>query len=181
MNKFAFATVLSILVSVNTAFAAEGNADKEGTIHVGIKAGPSDVSGSPTGFGVYGGYTLFGPNTFKNNDFLSKLSFAVEGEYVDLGSSTSWGITYSASTLGGVAAATYPVNEKFSVIVKAGMASVTSKISGCGWGWCGSSTSIGLHTGAAAHFNITPNIGVRAGYDSYSGYRMMSANGVFKF
>ena len=180
MNRIILATLLSMFAATN-AIAAGGAADQEGTIYAGVKVGPSDVGGGTTGFGAYGGYTLFGPNTFKNNDFFSKLSFAVEGEYVDLGKSTTWGITYSATTLGAMAAATYPLNEKFSIIVKAGMSSVTSKISGCGW-WCNtSSTSIGLHTAAAGHFNITPKIGVRAGYDSYSGYRLMSASGVFKF
>jgi len=182
MNKIAIAALLSIFVAANAAAASEGVADQEGTIHAGIKLGPSDVTGSPIGFGVYGGYTLFGPNTFKNHAFFSKLSIAVEGEYVNLGNSSSGGLSYNAATLGGVAAATYPINEKFSVIVKAGMASVTGKISGCGGGWCNaSSTSIGLHTAAAGHFNITPKIGLRAGYDSYPSYRMISAGAVFKF
>ena len=180
MNKIAIAVLLSIFISVNAA-ASEGVADQEGTIHAGIKLGPSDVTGNPIGFGVYGGYTLFGPNTFKNQAFFSKLSMAVEGEYVHLGNASSLGVSYSAATLGAVAAATYPINDQFSVIVKAGMASVTSKASGCGLLCNASSTSIGVHTGAAGHFNITPKIGVRAGYDSYPNHSMLSVGGVFKF
>ena len=181
MNKIAIAILLSIFVAANTAAASEGVADQEGTIHAGIKLGPTDVNGSPIGFGLYGGYTIFGPDTFKNHAFFSKVSIAVEGEYVSLGNSSSLGVSYNAATVGAVAAATYPINEQFSLIVKAGMASVTSKISGCGWGCNGSSTSIGAHAGAAGHFNITPKIGVRAGYDTYPNHSMLSASGVFKF
>ncbi|HEY0665433.1 MAG TPA: outer membrane beta-barrel protein [Gallionella sp.] len=180
MYKFAASMLLTFFVAAN-AMAAGGVADKKGTIHVGVKVGPSDVTGSPVGVGVYGGYTLFGPNTFNQNEFLSKLSFAVEGEYVNLGSTTTWGVTYSAYTMGAVAAATYPLNEQFSVIAKAGVASVTSEITGCGW-WCNaSSTSIGAHAGAAGQFNLTPQIALRAGYDSYPKHSMMSFSGVFKF
>ena len=180
MNKFAVSILLTFLMAAN-AVAAGGVADPKGTIHVGVKAGPSDVTGSPMGIGIYGGYTLFGPNTFKQNAFLSKLSFAVEGEYVNLGSTTTWGVTYRASTMGAVAAATYPINDKFSAIAKLGVASVLSEVSGCG-NWCNvSSTSIGVHAGAAGQFNLTPQIALRAGYDNYPNHSMLSASGVFKF
>lgn len=180
MNKIAVSILLSFFVAAN-AVAAGGVADKKGTIHIGLKVGPSDVTGSPTGFGIYGGYTLFGPNTFKQNDFLSKLSFAVEGEYVNLGSASTLGLTYSATTMGAAAAATYPLNEQFSVIAKAGVSSVTSEVTGCGVFCNVSTTSIGLHTGAAGQYNLTPQIALRAGYDSYPKHSMMSFSGVFKF
>lgn len=180
MNKIVVSILLTFFMAAN-ALAAGGVADKEGTIHIGAKVGPSDVNGSPIGFGVYGGYTIFGPDTFKNHAFFSKVSIAVEGEYVNLGNSSSLGVSYNAATLGAVAAASYPINEQFSLIVKAGMASVTSKFSGCSWGCNASSTSIGVHAGAAGHFNITPKIGVRAGFDTYPNYSMLSASGVFKF
>jgi hypothetical protein len=184
MNKIAVSILLTLFVAAN-ALAAGGVADKKGTIHVGVKAGPSNLTNSPIGFGVYGGYTLFGPNTFKNNNFFSKLSFAVEGEYVSLGSVSD----YSASTMGVVATATFPINEQFSAIAKAGPASVTHKYPTAYF--CGtftlctgtaSVTTTGVHGGIAGHYNITPKIGVRAGYDFYpDGFSMMSASGVFKF
>lgn len=180
MNKIVVSILLSLFVAAN-ALAAGGVADKKGTIHIGAKVGPSDVTGSPVGVGIYGGYTLFGPNTFNQNEFLSKLSFAVEGEYVNLGSASSGGLTYSAYTMGAVAAATYPLNEQFSVIVKAGVATVTSEITGCGWFCDVSSTSIGAHAGAAGQFNLTPQIALRAGYDNYPKHSMMSFSGVYKF
>jgi len=184
MNKIVVSILLSLFVAAN-AWAASGGADPKGTIHVGVKAGPSNLTNSPIGFGVYGGYTLFGPNTFKNNYFFSKLSFAVEGEYVSLGSVSG----YSASTMGVVAAATYPINERFSAIAKAGVASLTHKYPNVYW--CGtfslcngtaSVTTTGVHGGIAGQFNLTPKIGLRAGYDFYpDGFSMLSASGVFKF
>lgn len=183
MNKIAVSILLTVFVAAN-ALAAGGVADAKGTIHVGVKAGPSNLTTSPIGFGVYGGYTLFGPNTFKNNDFFSKVSFAVEGEYVDLGSVTG----YSASTMGAVAAATYPINDQFSAIAKAGVASVTHKFPSayiCGFTICtgtASVTTTGVHGGIAGQYNLTQKIGLRAGYDFYpDGFSMMSVSGVFKF
>jgi len=181
MNRIAIAVLSSIALATPAVAATGGVADSAGIIHLGAKLGPSNVRGKPSGFGIFGGYTIFGPNTFKENNFLSKVSIAAEGEYVDLGNTpVSATATYKASTFGVVGAATYPINAQFAVIAKAGLASITRTFN-CGV-WCDSSSIIGLHGGAAGQYNLSPLMSLRAGYDFYpDGYSMMSASALYKF
>jgi len=176
MKKIITAVLLSAFV------AAPAVAADAGGVYAGIKMGPSDVAGSTLGFGVYGGYDV-GPIITSNN-FMSKVSFAGEAEYTDFGSNTAWGVTYKASAIGFVVAATYPINPQFSAIAKAGLARTAYDVTcaGCSAAWNYTTNTIGLRAGAAGQYNLTRQIGLRAGLDFYpDGYSMISAGAVIKF
>lgn len=144
--------------------------------------GTSDVVGSTLGFGVYGGYNIDPGVTAK---ITSKVSFAGEGEYTNFGSNTYLlGSNYKAYAIGAVVAATYIINPQFSVIAKAGLARTTTDVTcaGCGATWNYTANTIGLRHGAAGQYNLTRQIGLRAGLDFYpDGYSMVSAGAVMKF
>ena len=170
--------IIAALLSVFVAAPAVA-ADAAG-IYAGIKIGPSDVTGSPLGFGLYGGYNIDPGVTSK---ITTKVSFAGEAEYTNLGSNTTLGITYKASAIGFVVAATYPINQQFSVIGKAGLARTAYDVTcpGCGAAWNNTTNTIGLRAGAAGQYNLTQQVGLRAGLDFYPNYSMISAGAVIKF
>lgn len=177
MKRIVIVALLSVFVAAPAVAA-----DTAGG-YVGVKLGQSDVTGSPFGFGVYGGYNA-GP-IIKSNDFMSKVSFAGEAEYTDFGSNSysifGSGITVKAYAIGAAVAATYPINPQFSVIAKAGLARSTTTVT-CAGGFCpGSNNTIGLRYGAAGQYNLTQAIGLRVGYDAYPDYSMMSVGAVMKF
>lgn len=177
-----FLTVVLLLASfTRQAYAAEaGIADMEGTIHAGIKIGSSNINNS-SGAGFLAGYTLFGPNTFTNSELLSRMSIAIEGEYVDLTGFSSARTLRNVSTFGFVGAASYPISKSYSVIAKLGLASSTRKNS-CGQVWCDSTTTYGLHGAAAWQYNVGKRMAFLAGYDYYNGgYSMISFNVVTKY
>ena len=181
MKKIVITGLLLVFVAAPAVAA-----DADG-IYAGIKLGPSDVVGSTLGFGVYGGYNIDPSVTSKmtSSDFMSKVSFAGEAEYTSFGSNTRFGTTtYKASAIGAVVAATYPINPQFSVIAKAGLARTAYDVtcSGCGPFWNYTKNTIGLRAGAAGQYNLTQQIGLRAGLDFYpDGYSMISAGAVIKF
>ncbi len=180
MKKIIIAALLSVFV------AAPAVAADAAGIYAGVKLGPSDVAGSTLGFGVYGGYNIDPSVTSKmtSSDFMSKVSFAGEAEYTSFGSNSSGAFTYKASAIGVVVAATYPINPQFSVIAKAGLARTAYDVtcSGCGPFWNYTTNTIGLRAGAAGQYNLTQQIGLRAGLDFYpDGYNMLSAGAVIKF
>lgn len=184
MKNIVFAALLSILV------AAPAFAETDGGIYVGAKMGSSDVGGNASGYGLYGGYAIDSSITSSitsKSEFTKNLSFAGEVEYTSLGSNSTWGVggtysTYKASAIGAVLAVIYPINSQFSAIVKAGLAQTTYELtcSGCSWGW--NNTTIDLRYGIAGQYNLTKQIGIRAGYDAYpDGFSQLSAGAVFKF
>jgi OmpA-OmpF porin, OOP family len=180
MKKVFIAALLSVFI------AAPAVAADAGGIYAGVKMGPSDVAGSTFGFGVYGGYNI-DPNVTSRiewGDFMSRVRFAGGGEYTSFGSNTSntyGGVTYRASAIGAVLAATYPINSQFSVIVKTGLARTTYDVTCSGCGGL-SRTTFGLRYGAAGQYNLTRDIGLRAGLDFYpDGYSILSAGGVVQF
>ena len=176
MKKIVIAMLLTVLV------AAPAVAADAGGIYAGVKLGLSDVVGSTLGFGVYGGYNIDPSVTAK---ITSKVSFAGEAEYTNFGSNTYFlGSKYSAAAIGGVVAVTYPINQQFSVIAKAGLARTTTDVTcaGCGPFWNHTTNTIGLRVGAAGQYNLTRQVGLRAGLDLYpDGYSMVSAGAVIKF
>lgn len=183
MKKIVFAAMLSAFAAA-PAFAENGSG-----IYAGVKLGQADVGGTALGLGVFGGYvidSLISGLTSKS-EFTKKLSFAGEVEYTSLGSNSTWGpsatyATYKASALGVVLAATYPINPQFSVIAKAGVASTSYEYAcgGCSWGW--NNSTVDLRVGVAGQYNLTEQIGLRAGIDSYpDGFNQLSAGAVFKF
>ena len=175
MKRIAIAALLSVFV------AAPAVAADAAGVYAGIKVGPSDVTGSPLGFGLYGGYNIDPGATSK---ITTKVSFSGEAEYTNLGSNTTFGVTYKASAIGFVVAATYPINQQFSVIGKAGLARTAYDVTCPGCGPFGSYTknTIGLRAGVAGQYNLTQQIGLRAGLDFYpDSYSMISAGAVIKF
>lgn len=179
--------VIAVLLSSSFA-TAPASAENNGVGYAGFKLGTSDVGGAAFGFGVYGGYIIDQSVTSSitsKSEFTKKLSFAGEAEYTSLGSNTIGGVTYKASAMGVVLAATYPINPQFSAIAKAGLARTAHEVTcpGCGAIWPNLNTStFGLRIGAAGQYNLNQQIGLRAGYDAYpDGFSQLSAGAVFKF
>lgn len=182
MKKIVFAVLMSAFVATPVF------AEKDGGIYAGIKLGTSDVGGSAFGFGVYGGYIIdpgVTSSITSKSEFTKKLSFAGEAEYTNLGSNSVGGVTYKASAMGVVLAATYPINPQFSAIAKAGLARTAHEVTcpGCGAFWPNlNKSTIGLRYGAAGQYNLNQQIGLRAGYDGYpDGFSQLTAGAVFKF
>jgi hypothetical protein len=184
MKKIAVAVLLSSFA------AAPAFAENDGGIYVGAKMGSSNVGGSAFGYGVYGGYLVDSDVTSgvtSLSEYTEKLRFAGEVEYTTLGSNSTWGAgftyaTYRASAFGIVLAATYPVNPQFSVIAKAGIARTSYELScsGCSWGF--NTSTVDMRGGVAGQYNLTEQLGLRAGIDSYpDGFTQMSAGAVFQF
>jgi len=180
MNQFIIFALLFVY-AIPQAFAGSGGVeDSEESIHFGVKLGPTNVVDNPNGYGLFYNYVIVPPNTFKQNELLSKLTIAFEAEYVDLGRSRrSYYIVqvanHKASTYGVVGMASYPINQLFSVLAKAGLASATRKfqciVTGCGVDY--SITTLGWHTGIEAQYKLTPQINFSVGYDHYpNGFRM---------
>ena len=178
MIKTVIAIPLSILVFVGPVAAKEGVADSEGTIHFGMKLGPTNIEKGTSAIGWYGGYTIIGPGIFMANEFVSKLSVAIEGEYIDLGSSSAAARqSERAGTYGFAGAATFPMEEKFGAIFKAGVSSVQYKV-----GSAATLTKIGIHLGVAGQYQWATLLSLRFGYDIYpAGYSMTSASAVYRY
>lgn len=182
MKKITAVALLSAFIAAPAFAEYDGVADKEGTIYAGVKAGFTNYVNSPMGIGIYGGYTILGPGTF-NGNFFSKISIAVEGEYVNLGKTSYLFGDYKADAMGVAAAATYPINRQFSATAKAGVSRTTNKYTSANNPFVNYNYSyIGLHGGIAGQFHLNDKIGFLAGYDFYpNGYDMMSISAMFKF
>lgn len=182
MKRIAAVALLSVFVTTPAFAEYDGVADKVGTVHAGVKLGFTNYVNSPMGFGIYGGYTIVGPDTFRGN-FFSKISIAVEGEYVNLGKTNYAFGDYKANGLGVAAAATYPINRQFSATAKAGVSRTSNTYTDRTNPYINYSNSyIGLHGGIAGQFHLNQQIGFLAAYDFYpNGYDMMSVGAMFKF
>ncbi|AGF77246.1 OmpA-like transmembrane domain-containing protein [Desulfocapsa sulfexigens DSM 10523] len=175
-------TIATTLLSVSTlAVALEEAPSVKGTdaFYMGISAGTSygrDVcdglltcDDSDTGFKVYGGYQ-FTP------------VWGVEAFYTDLGEFTgsslvsvypqflSVSANASASGMGAVATASWPIGDSFALFSKLGFLywSVESSASGGGYAVSIDDDGFGLALGLGARYSFTDNFGVRAGWDWYT-------------
>ncbi len=183
MNKFAIATLLSVFM-ISPAVADNATVvDSEGTIHVGFKMGQSNISGSRSGFGIQGSYTLLSPGYFQLA-YLDRTSIAVEGEFVNLGTYRNTSNSFSAAAYGVAGTAAYPVGPSVNVVAKAGLANLSRK-QGCGWTTCtntSSSSDFGLHFGVAGQYNLASDLSLGVGYDLYPGkITIFSVNAVYTF
>lgn len=183
MKKITAVALLSAFVATPVLADYDGVADKVGTVHGGVKLGFTNYVNSPMGFGVYGGYTVVGPDTFKGNAFFSRISIAAEGEYVSLGSTSYTYGNYRADALGVAAAATYPINRQFSATAKAGISRTSNTYKDKANSLLNySHAHIGLHGGIAGQYHLNPKLGFLAAYDFYpNGYDMMSVSALYKF
>ena len=177
MKKITVALLLTASI-VTPAVAADMQ-----HMYVGARVGKADTSidnaslnnNKPTGYGVFIGH-MFSP------------SFALEGEYLRLGEVTlnSGGGTESDGfSLSGVGS--IPLGEEFSLFGKLGYAKIESKATGSNPS--GKVKSDGVTYGFGGQYNVTPMVGVRAGWDRYklddSAFKgdisLVSVGAVFKF
>ena len=176
MKKIAIALLLTASI-VTPAVAADMQ-----KMYVGVRAGKANTSidnavlnkDNPTGYGVFIGH-MFSP------------SFALEGEYLRLGevNQGSGGYKSDAYSLSGVGS--IPLGEEFTLFGKLGYAKVTSKPSGSNTN--GKAKSDGVTYGFGGQYNVTPMVGVRAGWDKYKlddgtfkgDVSLVSVGAVFKF
>lgn len=161
MNK----SILSILVaSALTVTSSAVFAADEG-FYLGGGLGQSrttnsttNVSTTGTSFKLIGGYSL-------------NKNFAVEAEYVDLGTFASvTGADVKGTALGVSAVGTLPLGDTFSLYGKVGVASVsTTTTAQPGWILLvsGNQSKTGVSAGFGGEFNVAPNAAIRLSFDSY--------------
>lgn len=148
------------------------------------------------------GFTNYGYSNVTNNSqaggsifggFQFSQLFSVEVEYANLGGFDTISRQYKGNSFGVKGVGTFPLNEKFALIGKAGI--VNTSISATpqpGWilGGATSFSNTGLTLGFAGQYNVTPKFGVRAGIDIYpigdatistTTARLVSIGGVVKF
>lgn len=169
MKKIAFITLLAAFAAA-PAVAAD--------FYAGVKLGQANYNYSnltknnPTGFGVFGGYTI-------------NQNFAVEAEYIDLGSIAAAGLSSKTDAWGVSAIGSYPINEQFSVFGKLGFARSTMKQTPA---YTAKNTSATY--GLGGQYNASQSVGVRFGWERYkvgdartntAGVNLYSVAGVFKF
>jgi len=113
------------------------------------------------------------------------IELAIQGEYVDFGSSNYWFTSVSSTSMGVDAIGTWVIpkkwagwaDNKLAVVVKLGGNIVTEK-----WNSGSSYTYTGLARGVGAEYRVIPAVGVRLMHEQYpSGYSLISASGVFHF
>ena len=115
-------------------------------------------------------------------------SFAIEGEYLKLGEVTDTlgdGQKSDGFSLSGVGS--IPLGEEFSLVGKLGYAKIDSKATGSNTG--GKVKSDGVTYGFGGQYNVSPMVGIRAGWDKYklddSAFKgdisLVSIGAVFKF
>ncbi|MBI5919265.1 MAG: porin family protein [Nitrosomonadales bacterium] len=133
--------------------------------------------------GFYAGLTLgsgkpgvapAGVTLSKNSDFIYggllgyqlNKSFAVEGQFTGVGSvKDAAGNKSKGDALSLTGVGFLPLNDSFSLYGKLGVASVKTTTA-AGLGVTGVSRT-GLTYGIGAQYNVTPQLGLRAGWDSY--------------
>ncbi|MDX8385059.1 MAG: hypothetical protein R8M11_00920 [Gallionella sp.] len=183
MNKISIAGVFYILM-ISQAFAENsGAADSEGTLHSGLKLGKSNVASSPAGYGIYAGYTFYGPGSFSMK-YLEKISVAAELEATSLGAFNNSSTIFNGTVYAISGVATYPVNEDISFISKAGIARTIREYD-CGSFTCRDTStkkSFGVHLGVAGQYKLTRLMSLRGGYDIYpDGANIISISAVYLF
>jgi opacity protein-like surface antigen len=178
MKKIAIATLLS-------AFVAAPAVAADSVFYAGVKLGQANYGGTITNNnqGAYG--------------FLLGLplneTIAIEAEYISLGGFDFPTRTYKGSALGVSAVGTFPLNQKFSLLVKLGIEKSSLKATlkpGYIAGYSLSSDRTGLASGLGGQYNASPVFAIRAGIDFYpvgdstigtTNARVLNVSGVFKF
>lgn len=146
MKKLALVVLLSSFIAA-PVMAAEA--------YVGVTAGQNkmDFSGSKesTAFAIFGGYSF--------NEYI-----AAELAYTDFGSAdTSFaGTSIKGNAASLAAVGSLPLGRDFSLFAKLGYAS--TKVESTGGT---SETKDDLTYGVGAQYNVTRNVGLRLGYDSF--------------
>lgn len=184
MNK----SMLSVLIASALAFSSSAFAADKG-FYLGGGLGQSRTTSSATNVATTGtSFKLLGGYSFNQN-------FAVEAEYVDLGSFAAvTGTDIKGNAFGVSAVGTIPLGEVFSLYGKVGATSVsTTATAQPGWMLLvpATQTKSGISLGLGGEFNVSPNAAIRLSFDSYQFDALASAltgrvatygvAGVFKF
>lgn len=174
MKKIIIAALLTAVVAA-PAVAAD--------MYVGVKLGNVNygytnvTNNSQAGYGLLGGYTI--------NE-----NFSMEAEYNSLGGFTGGTDTVKGSSIGVSGIGSYPFNPQFSLFGKLGIASTSLKITTPGFSAL-TVTNTGLAIGLGGQYNVSPEVGIRVGYDinkvgkepttTTSAAGMLYLGGVYKF
>jgi hypothetical protein len=178
----ALLAVTSTVAQAETKKAATA-ASEGGPAYIGAGLGiPSVAYGSSSlAVKLFGGYKI---NQFDIKE-AGKLDLAIQGEYIDFGSSSAHGASWSQSGVAVAAVASWVVprkwapwaDEKVAVLVKAGGARVAYS-SNNGFDY----TATGLTQGIGADYNFNSQFAVRAMIEYFPGsYSVNGISGVFRF
>lgn len=173
----------AVLLASIPAAEAEGLG---GYVGVGVGA-ETNLWTTGNSFKVFGGAKI---HEFPISPKAGSIQLAVQGEYVDFGSSTDWlGNSIKASSLGVDAVGTWVIprdmvawtDEKLGVVVKLGGAHVVEK-----WNYLfgGSATNTynGVTKGVGVEYRIIPEVGVSAMAEYYpNGFDVIGVSGIFHF
>lgn len=173
--KFGFAILFA---SFSTIAVAE-----DVGAYVGAGAGVPVVAygSSSLGFKIFGGGKVH-EFPIKN---AGSIELAIQGEYVNFGSSNYWISSISGNSMGVDAVGTWVIprkwagwaDEKLGVVVKLGGSLVTEK-----WNSGSTYTYAGLARGIGAEYRFISAVGVKLMHEQYpNGYSLISASGVFHF
>jgi len=183
MNKLSIAGLFYILMISQVFAESSGVVDSEGTVHTGLKLGKPNVAGSSLGYGVYAGYTFYGPGSF-SMEYLDKVSVAAEIEFTSLGPYRDSRVDFFGTVYGVSGVVTYPLNQDIALVTKAGIARTVRKYD-CGWTSCvdvSTNKTSGLHLGVAGQYKLTRLMSFRGGYDIYpDGANVVSISAVYRF
>ena len=166
MKKILLASLVAASVLPFTAQAADSSLSG---VYVGGNLGQSnyragDMNGmatstdtNPTGYSLFGGYNF-------------NQHFAIEGGYGNFGnanqSNSSDRFEVRTQSFYAAAKGTLPINEKFGVYGKLGVAnnrtSVNSQVS-----YNGTHSNAGLYAGVGAEYNINKNVAVTLDYQTF--------------
>ena len=180
MNKIK-AAALAAVVGAAVAFPTVSMAQMslkgpDSGWYIGANLGQSDIDElgeKDTSFKVLGGYQI-------------NKNFAAELGYTDFGKVEIAGQSFKGNAIELVGVGILPINDKFSVFGKLGMAMVEGSTSGP----FGSAKedSIEPTYGIGAQFNVSPTLGLRAEYQNYpdvgdgaTDVSVMSIGVVFRF
>ena len=170
------------MVALLYGISVSANAEEVGG-YVGGGVGIPQVAygSSSLGYKIFGGY--------KVHDFAigtaGTLGLSIEGEYIDFGSSSWGGATWTQSgfAVSALGSWTLPrkwagwADEKLAVLAKAGQARILNK-SNSGLNY----TYTGVTEGIGAEYRLLPNFSVQAMDEYYPGtYNIIDVAGVFRF
>ncbi len=154
MKKTLAAALLSVAVAT-PAFAESG-------FYIGGTLGNAKISNfgnavlTKSSDSVYGG--LVGYQFDKN--------FGVEAQFTGVGKFTTATISGKGDAFGVAAIGTLPLSDSFSLYGKLGFASSKTKISDATGTYLGASRTAATY-GLGVQYNVSPQIGIRLGWDRY--------------
>lgn len=163
-------------ISATAAAAGVG-----GYVGAGVGVPVVAYGSSSFGFKIFGGAKVH-EFPIKN---AGAIELAIQGEYVNFGSSNYWNTSISGYGMGVDAVGTWVIpgkwagwaEEKLGIVVKLGGSVVTET-----WNSGNSYSYTGVARGIGAEYRFIPAVGVKLMHEQYpNGYSLISASGVFHF